>query len=116
MARHSGGATAAAWRAAGRCCGTAGGGGSTAGRGVQPAGGGAASDTEGLKATAPAVANGVVYVAGGNSDLYALGVSDGAVLWSTGFAGGQGAASSPVAGNGVVYIAGYDNSVYAFAA
>jgi outer membrane protein assembly factor BamB len=55
-------------------------------------------------------------VAGGNSDLYALRVSDGTVLWSTGFAGGHGAASSPVAGNGVVYIAGYDDNVYAFAA
>ncbi len=64
----------------------------------------------------PAVANGVVYVAGSDSTLHALRASDGSTLRSAGFGRGQGTASSPVPADGAVYIAGYDNNVYAFAA
>ena len=62
------------------------------------------------------MAGGVVYVASSDSKLYALSTSDGATLWSAGFAGGAGAASSPVVVNGLVCIAAYDDNVYGFAA
>jgi outer membrane protein assembly factor BamB len=61
------------------------------------------------------MAGGVVYAAGGDSNLYALQATDGMTIWNSGFGRGQGAASSPVSSGGAVYIAGYDNNVYAFA-
>jgi eukaryotic-like serine/threonine-protein kinase len=73
------------------------------------------TNTEGLKAMAPALADGVIYLAGADSNLHALSAANGTTLWSSPFARGQGAASSPVASGGMVYIAGYDDNVYAFA-
>ncbi len=61
--------------------------------------------------SSPAVANGVVYVGGGN-DVYALKGRTGAKLWrrTIGFVG-----SSPAVANGVVYVGG-GNNVYALKA
>jgi kumamolisin len=59
-----------------------------------------------------AVANGVVYITGGNGDdkLYALDASTGAKLWSFQTSG---VPSSPLFYNGLVYIGSEDNNVYA---
>ncbi len=63
--------------------------------------------------SAPAVANGVVYVACGQQQgpLYALNASTGALLWQYTIAGGWG--SSPAVANGVVYIGSIFGTLYA---
>ncbi len=60
--------------------------------------------------SSPAVANGVVYVGSGDSNVYALNASTGAKLWS--FTTGGGVDSSPAVANGVVYV-GSGFNVYA---
>jgi outer membrane protein assembly factor BamB len=62
----------------------------------------------------PAVAGGVLYVGGGNGDLYALNPATGAVQWS--FAAGSGIQSSPAVSNGVVYFGDNAGTVYAVSA
>ena len=63
--------------------------------------------------TSPAVANGVIYLAGGyNGNVYALNASTGAVLWQ--YTTGAYVNSSPAVANGVVYVGSNDGTVYAF--
>jgi len=57
----------------------------------------------------PVVANGVVYVAAHQSDLYALNADTGALLWSYPQAV---AYNSPAAANGAVYFVAYDAQPY----
>ena len=61
--------------------------------------------------TAPAVANGVVYVGTDNGSVFALDARTGTVLWSYTTAGFV--QSSPAVANGVVYFGSADNNVYA---
>ncbi len=61
---------------------------------------------------APAVANGVVYVAASNGHFYALNAATGVVLWQTPFS--QFGASGPAVANGIVYIGSFDQNLYAF--
>ena len=49
------------------------------------------------------MANGVVYVASDNGNVYALNASTGAKLWSYSIDGGA-VCSSPAVSNGVVYV------------
>src|SRR5580704_9263894 len=60
--------------------------------------------------SAPAVANGVVYV-GSDVGIWAVNASTGALLWS--YAAGDYVDSSPAVANGVVYVGSNDKSVYA---
>jgi eukaryotic-like serine/threonine-protein kinase len=72
------------------------------------------SYTIGPQTPLTAVANGVVYVAGGNLNktVYALNASTGALLWSYTTSGYV--SSSPTVANGVVYVgSAYNNNVYA---
>jgi outer membrane protein assembly factor BamB len=63
--------------------------------------------------SAPALANGAVYVGGYDANLYALSQASGAVLWRYAL-GAQVRASAPaVDANGVVYVGCYDHNVYA---
>jgi len=64
--------------------------------------------------SSPAVVNGVVYVGGGDSNVYALDAHTGAKIWNytTGFVVG----TSPAVANGVVYINSYDGNLYALKA
>ena len=57
------------------------------------------------------MANGVVYVGGGDI-VYALDAHTGVQLWSYGT--GNFVPSSPAVANGWLYIASYDDNVYAF--
>jgi outer membrane protein assembly factor BamB len=51
--------------------------------------------------SAPAVANGVVYVGSNDKNLYALNAKTGAKLWT--YKTGSAVDSSPVIANGVIY-------------
>jgi outer membrane protein assembly factor BamB len=62
--------------------------------------------------SAPAVANGVVYVGSWDHNLYALDGRTGAKLWSA--ATGSYVESSPSVVNGQVYVDSYDGKIYAF--
>jgi outer membrane protein assembly factor BamB len=57
------------------------------------------------------VANGVVYVAADNGNIYALNATTGTKLWS--FTTGSNVFSSPAVANGVVYVGSNDGNVYA---
>jgi|HubBroStandDraft_1064217.scaffolds.fasta_scaffold00144_36 outer membrane protein assembly factor BamB len=61
--------------------------------------------------SAPAVANGVVYVGSGDNNVYALDASTGTELWQ--YTTGGAVSSSPAVANGVVYVGSNDNNVYA---
>ena len=61
--------------------------------------------------SSPTVANGVVYVASNDEELYAFNATTGAVLWSTCI--GAGTSSSPAVAKGVVYIGSGDGNLYA---
>jgi outer membrane protein assembly factor BamB len=66
--------------------------------------------------SAPAVADGVVYVTSeGTGNVYALNASTGAKLWSyaTGGASEEFVESSPAVANGVVYVGSLDGNLYA---
>jgi len=63
-------------------------------------------------ASAPAVANGVVYVGSYDNHLYALDAKTGAQVWSA--ATGGAIWSSPAVADGVVYVGSADSHVYAF--
>jgi eukaryotic-like serine/threonine-protein kinase len=58
------------------------------------------------------VANGVVYVASHDHDVYALNAKTGSKLWS--YATGGFVDGSPVVANGVVYVGSADGNAYAF--
>ena len=62
--------------------------------------------------SAPAFADGVVYVGSDDNNLYALNATTGATVWTYGT--GNSVESSPAVANGVVYVGSDDNSVYAF--
>jgi outer membrane protein assembly factor BamB len=63
--------------------------------------------------SAPALANGMVYFGGYDSNLYALSASSGALAWKFPL-GAQVRASAPaVDANGVVYVGCYDHNLYA---
>jgi outer membrane protein assembly factor BamB len=64
--------------------------------------------------SSPAVANGVVYVGAGDSNVYALNAKTGAIVWS--YTTGGPVDSSPAVANGVVYIGSSDGNVYALKA
>jgi outer membrane protein assembly factor BamB len=68
--------------------------------------------TSGTVDSSPAVANGVVYVGGGDSNVYALSAGTGVLLWK--FATGSSVSSSPAVANGVVYVGSDDGNLYAF--
>jgi hypothetical protein len=70
--------------------------------------------TGNLVDTAPAVANGVVYIGSRDGNLYALNGSTGALLWS--YTTGGAVLSSPAVVNGVVYFGSFDGNVYALSA
>src|SRR5216683_2381571 len=61
--------------------------------------------------SSPTVANGVVYVASNDEELYAFNATTGAVLWSTCI--GAGTSSTPAVAKGVVYIGSGDGNLYA---
>jgi len=61
--------------------------------------------------SSPAVAGGVVYVGSNDGKLYALRLSDGAVLWTAPLGGRP---SAPAVVGGVVYLADDDARAYAF--
>jgi glucose dehydrogenase len=62
--------------------------------------------------SSPVVANGVVYAAADESNLYALNADTGAVLWT--YSGDAFGSITPAVANGLVYIAGWlDGSLYA---
>jgi outer membrane protein assembly factor BamB len=61
--------------------------------------------------SAPAVANGVVYVGSDDDNVYALNAITGAKLWS--FTTANRVVSAPAVANGVVYVGSYDDNVYA---
>ena len=67
--------------------------------------------TNGEILSSPTVANGIVYLASLDHNVYALNAATGAKLWS--FTTGNGVDSSPVVANGVVYVGSYDTNVYA---
>ncbi|HLH35421.1 MAG TPA: PQQ-binding-like beta-propeller repeat protein [Alloacidobacterium sp.] len=60
----------------------------------------------------PVVANGVVYVSGGDARLYAFNASTGEVLWSYN-AAGFAVIPQPAVANGMVYFDAFDGNVYA---
>jgi outer membrane protein assembly factor BamB len=63
-------------------------------------------------ASAPVIANGIVYVSSAFTDtVYALNASTGAKLWS--YTTGNSGFASPAVANGVVYIGSGDGNVYA---
>ena len=64
-------------------------------------------------ASAPAVANGVVYTGSLDGNLHAFDAASGAPLWM-GTTGGA-IVTSPVVANGVVYVSSEDGKLYAFA-
>ena len=64
-------------------------------------------------ATAPAVADGVVYVGSGNNNVYALDAATGAQAWSFP-TGAPVTFSSPAVADGVVYVGSNDGKVYSF--
>ena len=57
------------------------------------------------------MANGVVYVGSGDTNVYALNATTGALQWS--YRTGDLVASSPAVANGIVYIGSDDDNVYA---
>ena len=59
----------------------------------------------------PAVAEGVVYAASADGNLYALNASTGALVWK--YTGVTGTWSSPAVANGVVYVGSSDAYEYA---
>jgi outer membrane protein assembly factor BamB len=63
--------------------------------------------------SAPAVANGVVYVGSDDHNFYALNASTGALLWSYDI-GVLGTNSAPAVENGVVYVGSGNGILYAF--
>jgi outer membrane protein assembly factor BamB len=62
--------------------------------------------------SAPALANGVVYVGSQDTNLYAINAQTGAWLWS--YPTGGPVDSSPAVASGVVYVGSNDFNVYAF--
>ena len=64
-------------------------------------------ETGGGVTASPAVANGAVYIASGDGNVYALDATTGDELWH--FDTGGPLASSPAIANGVVFIKGFDN-------
>ncbi len=63
--------------------------------------------------SSPAVAKGVVYIAGGSTErLYAYNATTGALQWT--FRAKDYIESSPSVANGVVYIGSFDSHIYAF--
>ena len=68
--------------------------------------------TGGAIYSAPAVANGVVYVGSDDNKLYAYNATTGAPLWSA--ATGNQIVSSPAVANGVVYVGSNDDKLYAY--
>ena len=69
--------------------------------------------TAGYVDSGPAVANGIVYVGGGDGDnnVYALNAATGALIWK--YATGDSIYYSPAVANGVVYVGGHDKNLYA---
>ena len=65
-----------------------------------------------VSGSAPAIANGVVYVGAGDGNLSAFALEDGKRLWSAKVGGGD-LASSPTVVNGTVYIGSDDGRVIA---
>jgi outer membrane protein assembly factor BamB len=61
------------------------------------------------------VADGVVYVGGGDGSVYALNAATGAKRWSYHTIGFSVFLSSPAVADGVVYVGSADDNVYAFA-
>jgi outer membrane protein assembly factor BamB len=61
--------------------------------------------------SSPAIAQGVLYAASYDSNVYALKISNGTKLWS--YATGASVKSSPAVLNGVVYVGSFDKNVYA---
>jgi outer membrane protein assembly factor BamB len=72
------------------------------------------ADTGARSVTAPAVADGVVYVGADNGRLYALDAADGTVQWSCQTGGGL--VSAPVVGEDRVYFGVNNGHVFALAA
>ena len=68
-------------------------------------------ESETVGGSSPAVSNGVVYLGGPGSDLYALDASTGEKRWS--FTAGAGIDSSPAVTNGIVYFGSNDDNLYA---
>lgn len=64
-----------------------------------------------LYANGAAVANGMVYLAGGGGNVYALNASTGALVWE--FSTAYGTYGSPALADGAVYVAPIDGVVYA---
>jgi outer membrane protein assembly factor BamB len=62
--------------------------------------------------SAPAVADGVVYVGSLDQKVYALDARTGALLWE--YATGDWVESSPAVANGMVFIGSFDHNLYAF--
>jgi outer membrane protein assembly factor BamB len=61
--------------------------------------------------SAPAVANGIVYIGANDHHLYALDSATGTLRWK--FAAGARILGSPAVANGVVYIASWNKQLYA---
>ena len=59
----------------------------------------------------PSVANGIVYIASGDENLYAIDAATGKERWR--FATGDWVDSSPAVANGVVYAGNEDKRLYA---
>jgi outer membrane protein assembly factor BamB len=68
-------------------------------------------ESETVGGSSPAVANGVVYLGGPATDLYALIASTGEKMWS--YTTGAGISSSPAVVNGLVYFGSNDGNLYA---
>ena len=67
----------------------------------------------GFVESAPAIANGVVYVGSDDGNLYALNATSGAKLWNYTTSGGT---SSPAVAGSVVFVGGFDGNLYALSA
>jgi outer membrane protein assembly factor BamB len=63
--------------------------------------------------SAPAIANGIVYVGAGNGQLDAIDASTGTGLWSA--RTNNTIYSSPAVSDGMVFVGSYDGRVYAYA-
>jgi outer membrane protein assembly factor BamB len=63
--------------------------------------------------SAPAIANGVVYVGSGDGNVYAFDLKTGERLWSARL-GAKAVTSSPTVVNGAVYVGSNDGNVFAF--
>lgn len=68
--------------------------------------------TGGAVTSSPAVVNGIVYFGSGDSNVYAVNASTGALVWKY-TTGNYISYSSPAVANGVVYIGSQDDNVYA---